>query len=42
MGCKSLEGLGVEVVFLHCALAGGRLSGCGPGGLGGWQPKNVL
>ena len=26
--CGSSEGLGVEVVFLHCALAGGYLSGC--------------
>ena len=35
VGCKNLEGLGVEVVFLHYALAGGWLSGCGPEGLGG-------
>ena len=34
------EGPGVEVVFLHCALAGGRLSGCGLEGLGVWWPKN--
>jgi hypothetical protein len=39
VGCGSPEGLGVEVVFLHCALTGGWLSGCGLEGLGGWHPK---
>ena len=41
-GFGSLEGLEVEVMVFHCALAGGWLSGCGPEGLGKWLLKIVL
>ena len=34
LSCESPEGLEVDVMFLHCVLPGGRLSGCGSGGLG--------